>query len=131
MQDCINCKTPYNIISTNCIRTEEKLSFDYDSFNDILHNFDNKIKELNLILFKKLDKKSLEVERDLTIDYIQDIINRLDILNKKLSETKSVLDTKLVINTSLFTGEQSIIQIISIFAKEIESLKNTKSSLYQ
>lgn len=129
MKACLNCKT--QIVSSNCIVTEQELSFEYDSFDDVLVKLDKATGDLKNILSAKIDKKSvIKSEHTYVTEYIQDLVNQIELINMSLNKSTSLADSKILINSTLVSGEKTITQLFSILFKEVETLKTNKSSLY-
>lgn len=121
---CNECKT--QIVSLKCIRSEEKFSFEYDSFTDLLHKLDEADQVLKKVLESKIDKKGwIKTDYPNIVGYLQEVINKIDILSEE------EVEKKYVINSTTVKGEKSITELFNILFKEIESLKKTEqSSLY-
>lgn len=126
MANCVGCKS--SVVPANCIRTEEEFSFEYDSFMDILHKLDSKSEEIKKIMSKKIDKRWITEDREFAVDYIQDLINQIDLL-KKMVVTK---EEKYKI--SGVPGENTSLQLFSIIFQKLDQMQNqmnkNSSSLY-
>ena len=115
MKACLNCKT--QIVSSNCIVTEQELSFEYDSFVKL----DKATGDLKNILSAKIDKKSvIKSEHTYVTEYIQDLVNQIELINTSLNKSTSLADSKILINSTLVSGEKTITQLFSILFKEVE-----------
>jgi hypothetical protein len=128
MSTCVNC---LSYTSTNCIKTEETFSFEYSDFNDLLLKLDQKSEELKKVLSADIDKKWIKEDHEYVTQYIQDIINKLDVLSK---ETKAAEPKFLIPSSITGTGEKTLLQLLTILVKHVESLENklatNTSSLY-
>lgn len=121
MPTCVNC---LNIVSTNCIRSEQELSFDYEDLNDLLKKLDEKSEEIKKALTQNVDKRWIKEDYEYVTGYIQELINKMDVL---LNAPKAE-DPKFLIPSGITgTGEKSLLQILTILIKEVEALK-AKSS---
>ncbi len=127
MDNCVNCK---QIIPSGCVRTEEEFSFEYQDFNDLLKKLDEQSVQLKSILQEKVDKKWIKESKPYITNYIQDLINQIELLNKKIiPETE-----KFQINSDIVVGEKTSLQLFNIIFKELsaikKSLNNDLSSMY-
>lgn len=126
MQDCLNP------VSTNAIRSEEDMSFEYDSFNDLLHKLDEGVVNLKTVLTKNITRKNwLKSDYEYITDYIQDIINIID----TLVNAAPVAEQKFKIQSDITGGqEKTLLQTLTIIVKELDALKkkvnNNTSSIY-
>lgn len=130
MQNCLDCLT---WTSTNCIKTEEELSFDYGTFNDLIKQLDNKDVEQDKILKNKIDGKGIP-EKEYVTEYIQDIINKLDVIDKKVNSNSP--SQTFTIQSELTGGNQkTLLQLLTILFKTVDSINkkldnNSSSNLY-
>ena len=116
MEDCVSCK---QIVPLDCVRSEEEFSFQDDgTLTDILKQLDIKSGDLNKILTKNIDKKWIKQDKQYIVDYIQDIINQIDLILKISSP-----EQKYTINSTLSVGEKTPLQLFTILFKEVEGLK--------
>ena len=122
-KDCINCNSG-NIISTNCIRTEEELSFEYSSFNDLLQQLDKNTTALKELFVKDIDKMWIKNSQANVVDYIQDIIVQIDLILKELKKKETIGNTKFEIKSELFVNETTLLNFMNVIAKEVHQLKN-------
>lgn len=131
MASCVSCKSG-NIISTNCIKTEEEFSFEHNGeINDVLHKLDENIIKIDKIVNSKIDKKWMEEEKPSLNQYVQELINEMGVIKKELEKISSSKKT-YTINTEI--ANKTDVQLFSIIFKKLEQLENqtnsTSSSLY-
>lgn len=128
MANCVGCKS--QPVSTNCIVLEEELPLEYKDFNDLLHQLSKATQDLSSLMKAEVDKKWIKDNKVYILDYIQEIINEIDLIKKNAEVTEE----KYVLNSSLVKGENSALQLFNIIFKELEAMKkqsnNNFSSLY-
>lgn len=123
MSNCVDCQSEcFQIVSTKCIRSEQKLTKEYKTFDELLKNFDDSIKEVKDILESKIDKKWIKKDHSNIVGYLQEVINKIGVLSEGKEEEK------LIINTTLVKGEKTFSELFSILFKEIEALKKQDQS---
>lgn len=118
---CVKCNAP---VSADCIELDAKLNIAYEDFVDLLVKLDGSIETINTLLSTQIDKKWILENKEYTQGYIQDIINKIDVMSKQIDKQGSVGSTKIVVNTNLVKGEKTLSQLFEILFKELETLKN-------
>lgn len=126
MANCVSCTS--QIVPSKCVKSEQELSFEYNSLDDILIHLDEGAKETLDILKKRIDKKWIKEEKEYVIDYIQDLINELDVIKKSLSDKKS---DNIVLSGKQYTQLSFNTEILNRIKLLEESLNSNVSSLYR
>lgn len=125
MQNCLECLSP---TSADCVVFEEELSFKHnEKLVDIIKTMDERISKLEALLTTNVESKWAD-DHEYVTEYIQDIINKLDV-------TSSSPSSKYTINSALLgEGEKSLLQILTVLVKNADAQqninKNKTSSLY-
>lgn len=128
MSTCVTC---LSYIPTDCIKSDEQLSFDYNNLTEVLKKLDDNSKELKSLLTTKLDKKWIPENHEYITEYIQDIVNKIDVI----INTPAPQEVKYTIPGTLTGGtEKSLLQILTILVRKVEALEaksvQTTSQLY-
>jgi len=126
MQNCVKCKT--QIVSTNCIKTEEDYPFKFESFDELLKLIYESGQESKKILSKKIDRKWIKEEKEYSVEYIQDLINRFEIIIEDIKK----LQEPIKYEVESVVGQKTSQQLFAILFKRIESLEkgNSYTSIY-
>lgn len=109
------------------IEFEEKLSFEYKDFTEVIVKLDQSIEKLNNLLSVNIDKRFIKDKQEYSVEYIQPIINKLQELID-LNDKNLVLKQKFRINSPLVVGEKNLAEILTILFKSLENANKLQSS---
>lgn len=123
MQNCVGCLTP---VPSKCVISEQDLSFSHENLDDIIDHLDKAIILVNKTLTAPVDKKWVKDNVEFITDYIQIIINKIDVLQSQTA----VAEQKFRITSELTGGEEkTALQLFTIILKELDALKKKSNTI--